>query len=83
MSSGAFCELFPPLTENKEGEIEYGFIFVPGAQIKGEAYGPLSKKIQASFPGKLWIGLTEGWFGNFPNPLEVDGAIRDCLSKAQ
>merc|ERR1712170_146678 len=35
------------------------------------------------FPGKLWVGLTEGWFGDFPNPLEVDGGIRDCIKKAQ
>merc|ERR1712051_368355 len=54
-----------------------------GAQIKGEMYGPLSLKIQSMFPGKLWVGLTEGWFGNFSNPLEVDGGIRDCFSKAQ
>ena len=34
------------------------------------------------FPGNVWIGLTEGWFGNFPNPLEIDGAIKDCLNIA-
>jgi len=49
----------------------------------GEMYGPLSLKIQSMFPGKLWVGLTEGWFGDFPNPLEVDGGIKDCLKKAQ
>ena len=34
------------------------------------------------FPGNVWVGLTEGWFGNFPNPLEIDGAIKDCMGKA-
>ena len=46
-------------------------------------YGPLSLKIQSMFPGKMWVGLTEGWFGDFPNPLEVDGGIKDCFKKAQ
>jgi len=80
--SGSYCEIFPPEGDSFDGS-EFGFIFVPGAQIKGEMYGPLSLKIQSMFPGKLWVGLTEGWFGNFPNPLEVDGGIRDCFSKAQ
>ena len=80
-SLAAFCEIFPP-SEEADGT-ENGFIFIPGAQIAGEFYGPLSLKIQSMFPGKMWVGLTEGWFGNFPNPLEIDGAIKDCLSKAQ
>ena len=80
--SGSYCEIFPPEGDSFDGS-EFGFIFVPGAQIKGEMYGPLSLKIQSMFPGKLWVGLTEGWFGNFPNHLEVDGGIRDCFSKAQ
>lgn len=78
-TNAASCEIFPP---NGTDGNEIGFIFVPGAQIKGEAYGPLSFKIQSLFPGKMWVGLTEGWFGNFPNPLEVSGAIADCYSKA-
>lgn len=79
-SSAAFCEIFAPL-QQVDGN-EFGFIFVPGAQIAGEYYGPLSLKIQSMFPGNVWVGLTEGWFGNFPNPLEIDGAIKDCLNKA-
>jgi hypothetical protein len=35
------------------------------------------------FPANVWVGLTEGWFGTFPNPLEIDGAIKDCLAKAE
>ena len=79
-SSAAFCEIFAPLQE-VDGN-EFGFIFIPGAQIAGEYYGPLSLKIQSMFPGNVWVGLTEGWFGNFPNPLEIDGAIKDCMNKA-
>ena len=78
---GAFCEILEP-PEGSTGA-EYGFIFVPGAQIGGQYYGPLSRKIQSMFPGRMWVGLTEGWFGNFPNPLEIDGAIKDCLNSAQ
>ena len=34
------------------------------------------------FPGQMWIGYTVGWLGDFPNPAEVDGAIKDCYLKA-
>ena len=78
--NAASCEIIPP--KKHEGN-EIGFIFVPGAQIRGEAYGPLSKRIQELFPGNVWIGLTEGWFNNFPNPLEIDSAIKDCYLKAE
>ncbi len=81
-SLAAFCEISPAIEGQADGS-EFGFIFVPGAQIKGELYKPIAKRIQTMFPGNMWIGLTEGWFGNFPNPLEIDGAIKDCLSKAQ
>jgi len=79
---GSYCEIFPPEGDSFDGS-EFGFIFVPGAQIKGEMYGPLSVKIQSMFPGKMWVGLTVGWLGDFPNPLEADGGIRDCFKKAQ
>ena len=42
-TDAANCEIIPP--DNIDGN-EIGFIFVPGAQIKGEAYGPLSRRIQ-------------------------------------
>ena len=32
--------------------------------------------------GCLWTGVTSGWLGNFPNPIEIAGAVDDCLSKA-
>ena len=77
----AYCEILE--ADPDAHGTEYGLIFVPGAQIGGQYYGPLMRKIQQQFPGKLWLGLTEGWFGNFPNPLEIDGAIKDCLNIAQ
>ena len=30
----------------------------------------------------MWTGITSGWLGNFPNPVEIAGAVDDCLSKA-
>ena len=30
----------------------------------------------------MWTGGTSGWLGNFPNPVEIAGAVDDCLSKA-
>jgi len=76
----ASCEVFPPLNPD---ENEIGFIFVPGAQIGGEFYEPLSRRIQEMFPGNMWFGLTKGWLGSFPNPLEIDGAIKDCFKKSE
>ena len=80
-ANAANCEVTPP-TGEADGN-EFGLIYIPGAQIKGEAYLPLSLVIQDLFPGNMWIGVTEGWFGNFPNPLEIEGAINDCFQKAQ
>lgn len=79
-NAAARCEIFAP--ESVDGN-EVGFIFVPGAQIGGEFYEPLSRRIQEMFPGNLWFGLTEGWLGSFPNPLEIDGAIKDCFKKSE
>jgi len=81
-SLAAVCELFPPPDASPDGP-EFGLIFVPGAGIPGEAYGPLSAKIQELFPGKLWYGLTEAWRGDFPNPIEIAEAINDCIDLAR
>ena len=52
-------------------------------QIPGQQYGPLVAEIQKQLPGvRLWTGVTSGWLGNFPNPIEIAGAVDDCLSKA-
>ena len=53
-------------------------------QIPGQQYGPLVAEIQKQLPGvRLWTGVTSGWLGNFPNPIEIAGAVDDCVSKAQ
>lgn len=58
------------------------FIMIPGAQISGERYEDLAKEIQRQLPGaRLWVGLTKGWLGNFPNPVEIAGAVNDCLQQ--
>ena len=30
----------------------------------------------------MWVGITKSWLGNFPNPLEIAGALNDCMSQA-
>ena len=78
----ASCTLTAP-TELATGA-EVGLIMIPGAQIPGERYLPLAQKIQAQLAdrAKVWVGVTKSFLGNFPNPLEISGAINDCLSQA-
>ena len=76
------CELFSP-PEESDGGPEMGMIFIPGAQIKGEAYAPLALKLQSEFPGKLWIGLTEDWWVTMPNPIQIGPAIDACFTDAR
>ena len=35
-----------------------------------------------NFPGKLWVGLTEEWMGDMPNPIQIANAINDCFDDA-
>ena len=76
------CELLAPLAEKESGP-EFGLIFVPGAKIEGQAYKPLTEKIQAEFPGKLWVGVTEEWLGDMPNPIQIANAINACFNDAE
>ena len=46
-------------------------------------YGPLSLKIQSMFPGKLWVGLTENWWVNMPNPIQIGPMIEACFVQAR
>jgi dienelactone hydrolase len=78
---GASCNLVPPMS-SATGE-DIGFIMIPGAQIAGEQYQDLGEEIQRQLPGaRVWLGLTKGWLGNFPNPIEIAGALNDCLAHA-
>jgi len=76
------CELFSPLEDSQDGP-EMGLIFIPGAQIRGEMYGLLAQELQAQFPGKLWIGLTEDWWVTMPNPIQIGPAINACFDEAE
>ena len=62
---------------------DIGFIMVPGAQIPGEKYIPLAEEIQRQMSDKarVWVGVTKSWLGNFPNPIEIAGALNDCMSQ--
>ncbi len=43
---------------------------------------PLAEAIQARFPGRLWLGVTELWFNDYPNPVESELAVQQCLDDA-
>jgi hypothetical protein len=83
-SNAAFCELISPTTfsSTTTGD-EFGLIMIPGSSIPGEKYKPLASQIQKFFPGRLWIGVTEGWIVDMPNPLEISTAINGCLEQAK
>merc|ERR1711892_1413015 len=79
VAEAASCNLVPPMSSAAGQDI--GFIIIPGAQISGEKYQDLGEEIQRQLPGaRVWLGLTRGWLGNFPNPIEIAGAINDCLA---
>jgi len=79
----ATCELLAPLDSGSEGP-EIGIIMIPGANYPGERYIPLAEAIQKSLPeAKIWVGVTEGWLIDTPNPVEIAGAINSCKSQAQ
>ena len=82
ISHGIKCELFSPSEDSEDGP-EMGLIFIPGAQIRGEMYGPLAQELQAQFPGKLWVGLTEDWWVTMPNPIQIGPAIDACFNEAE
>ena len=75
------CEIISP-SSNSDGP-EMGIIFVPGAKIEGQAYKPLTATLQNAFPGKLWVGLTEDWSGDMPNPIQIGHAIDACFEDAE
>jgi len=78
----ASCDLMPAMPEAAGADM--GFIMIPGAQIPGEKYIPLAEEIQRQMADKarVWVGITQSWLGNFPNPLEIAGALNDCMSQA-
>jgi len=81
VAQGASCNLLHPMS-TATGE-DIGFVIIPGAQIPGDRYQALGQEIQRQLPGaRVWLGLTTGWLGNFPNPLEISGALDDCLELA-
>jgi len=82
LTYGASCNLSPALDDAIGTDI--GFIMIPGAQIPGERYQPLAQEIQLQMKDKarVWVGVTKGWLADFPNPLEIAGALNDCMDQA-
>jgi len=81
-SIAATCEFIQPSTGSCTPEGNFGLVIIPGAQIAGEAYKPLAQKIQGMFPGDMWLGLTDFFLADFPNPIEISSAINSCLEQA-
>ena len=75
------CEIINSSSDSDGPEM--GIIFVPGAKIEGQAYKPLTTALQNAFPGKLWVGLTEDWSGDMPNPIQIGHAIDACFEDAE
>jgi len=82
-ADAATCNFVPPMTSSKTNDASFGFIMIPGAQLAGDAYLPLALKIQSIFPGSLWLGLTDFFLADFPNPIEISSAISACLDQAR
>ncbi|ESO97510.1 hypothetical protein LOTGIDRAFT_228186 [Lottia gigantea] len=75
---GVTSEILSPL---KTSGVDAALIIVPGADIKGGAYRPLAKHIQETSDLKLWVALLEDFPLNLPNPLQLNGAISQAVSK--
>ena len=84
-ADAATCNFVPPLTTSSTSndDATFGFIMIPGAQLAGDAYMPLAVKVQSMFPGKMWLGLTDFFLADFPNPIEISSAISACLDQAR
>ena len=61
--------------------LQLGLVVVPGAQIPGQLYQPLAEEVQRQLGAQLWLGVTRDWLGSFPNPVEISGAVQDCMSQ--
>ncbi|ESO97511.1 hypothetical protein LOTGIDRAFT_152602 [Lottia gigantea] len=75
---GVTSEILSPL---KTSGVDAALIIVPGADIKGGAYRPLARHIQETSDLKLWVALLEDFPFNLPNPLQLNGAISQAVSR--
>ena len=71
------------LGKKKKQKSQKLFSKCQGSKIPGHSYRPLAEKIQALFPGSLWIGITDGFLVDMPNPVEISSAINGCLEDAR
>ncbi|GFS10221.1 hypothetical protein ElyMa_003055700 [Elysia marginata] len=69
-------EVMAPIRPSGE---EIGLIFVPGAQIKGEAYRKTARAIQDASAERVWVALTGNYTASTPNPLEIKGAVLGAI----
>jgi len=76
------CEVLPPKDLGDPAK-QVGLIFIPGAKLAGSSYIPLLEKVQEHYPGPLWVGATENWLNDMPNPIEIGGQISACMEAAE
>ena len=53
-----------------------------GRQVSIIVYSLDMSKLWICYRARVWVGITRSWLGNFPNPLEIAGALDDCMSQA-
>ena len=82
LAAAGECQIHAPTIRSQEESSQIGLIFIPGAKIPGSAYLPLLDAVQEHYPGSLWVGATDGWLAEMPNPVEIGQQINKCLTKA-
>jgi len=79
----AGCSATIVMPPTKEGANPAGMVLVQGADVYPKQYAELGSAIQNATDSPLWVGIVEGFAGNFPNPLQVEHLISTALTDLQ
>lgn len=74
-TAGPAIILGPPAA----GDGPAALVIVQGAAVYPHQYVDMGQAIQNASSVPLWVGICEGFLGNFPNPLQVADKISDVL----
>jgi hypothetical protein len=70
--------IIPPSDPKAQG-IDVGIIFIQGAEIDAKYYTAFSKKLQATFNGKIWLALAEFPLST-PEPVLIGKIVDDSFA---